>query len=58
MKLESLIPEIKQIRRSLSQIIAETVDDASPLQKESRIDIISEVNKIREHLLKIEVVNT
>lgn len=57
MKLESIIPEIRQIRRSLTQIITETADDDSPLQTESKNDIIKEVGNIRSHLVRIEAIN-
>ena len=57
MKLESLIPEIRQIRKSTQRIIIETIDADCPLQEQSRTDIIGEVRKINDCLLKIEAIN-
>ena len=57
MKLESLIPEIRQIRKSTQRIIIETIDADCPLQEQSRIDIKGEVKKINDCLLRIEAIN-
>ena len=57
MKLESLTPEIKWIRKSTQQIIVEVIDADCPLQKQSRVDIIGEVKKINDCLVRIEAIN-
>lgn len=57
MKLESLTPEIKWIRKSTQQIIVEVIDADCPLQEQSRVDIIGEVKKIDDCLLRIEEIN-
>ena len=57
MKLESLVLEIKQVRRGTQQIIIEVIDADCPLQEQSRIDIIGEIRKIDDCLLRIEAIN-
>lgn len=57
MKLESLTPEIRWIRKSTQQIIIEVIDADCPLHEGSRVDIIKEVNKINDCLLRIEAIN-
>lgn len=57
MKLQSILPEIKQIRASTEQIIMEVTDDDCPLQIESRGDIVKETGNIKACLLRIEAIN-
>ncbi len=57
MRLESILPEIKQIRASIEQIIIEVTDVNCPLQIDSRGDIVRETGNLKACLLRIEAIN-